>query len=313
MPQPLHVVTGAFGYTGRAIAERLLDAGVRVRTLTNSTRRANPFQGRIDVRPLNFADPAALEEALRGADVLYNTYWVRFNHKLFTFDEAVANTRALFEAARRAGVGRIVHVSILHADEADDLGYYRGKHQLEDALRATGLPHAIIRPGVLFGRGDILVNNIAWALRRLPVFGVFGDGRYRLRPLHVDDMADLMIRHAGENGNTNADAVGPERYSYRELAAMIAGVLGVRRPIVRVPTSVGLGVAKVLGPIVRDVVLTREEIAGLMRGLLDSDAPAAGPTKLSEWAAAHRAELGLKYASEVGRRRDRRSAYADVR
>lgn len=245
--------------------------------------------------------------------MLYNTYWVRFNHALFSFEEAVANTRALFDAARRAGVGRIVHVSILNPDDADDLPYYRGKRLLERDLGTSGLPHSIIRPGVLFGRGDILVNNIAWALRRLPVFGVFGDGQYKLRPLHVDDMADLMIRHAGESGNTAADAVGPERYAYRDLATMLARVLGVRRPIVPVPASVGLAVARALGPIVRDVVLTREEVAGLMRGLLDSDAPTAGPTKLSEWASAHRAALGVRYASEVGRRRDRRSAYADVR
>lgn len=313
MDRPLHVVTGAFGYTGRALAERLLSAGVRVRTLTNSPDRANPFQGCIEVRPLSFRDPAALEDALRGAAVLYNTYWVRFNHALFSFEEAVANTRALFDAARRAGVGRIVHVSILNPDDADDLPYYRGKRLLERDLGTSGLPHSIIRPGVLFGRGDILVNNIAWALRRLPVFGVFGDGQYKLRPLHVDDMADLMIRHAGESGNTAADAVGPERYAYRDLATMLARVLGVRRPIVPVPASVGLAVARALGPIVRDVVLTREEVAGLMRGLLDSDAPTAGPTKLSEWASAHRAALGVRYASEVGRRRDRRSAYADVR
>src|SRR6185369_9528383 len=159
---------------------------VRIRTLTNSPDRPHSFGQRVEIHPLAFDDPARLEASLRAVDVLHNTYWVRFNHRLFRFERAVANTRILFEAARRAGVRRIIHVSILHADQADDLGYYRGKHELEKALAGTGVPHSILRPGVLFGRGDILVNNIAWALRHLPVFGVFGDGQYRLRPLHVD-------------------------------------------------------------------------------------------------------------------------------
>jgi NADH dehydrogenase len=313
MPALLHAVTGALGYTGRSLAEGLLSRGQRVRTLTNSPNRPNPFVDRIEVHPLAFSDPAALEGSLRGVDVLHNTYWVRFNHRLFTFDQAVRNTKTLFDAARRAGVGRIVHISILHADEADDLGYYKGKHELEDALRDTGIPHAIIRPGVLFGRFDILVNNIAWAIRHLPVFGVFGDGQYRLRPLHVDDMAALMIDHAAREGNTQVDAVGPEGFTYRELVQTLARIIGVRRNIISVPPPLGYAVAALINPLVRDVIITKEEIDGLMRGLLDSDAPAAGPTRLTEWAMRHHDDLGRRYASEVGRRTQRTVSYSDVR
>ena len=309
---PLHVVTGALGYTGRSVTEQLLGRGVRVRTLTNSPSRPNPFGDQLEIHPLAFDDPDALARSLEGAAVLYNTYWVRFNHRDFTFERAIAETKVLFEAARRAGVGRIVHVSILHARIADDLGYYHGKHQLEVALEASGVEHAILRPGVLFGRGDILVNNIAWMLRHLPLFGVFGDGRYRLRPLHVDDMATLMIDHAHREGYTSADAVGPEGFEFRELVRTIAGILGVRRPIVCVPPGLGYLVSKTLNPLVKDVTITREEIEGLMRGLLDSDAPAAGNTKLTEWAAEHREQLGRRYASEVGRRVKRDRAYEAI-
>ena len=309
---PLHVVTGALGYTGRSVTEQLLDRGVRVRTLTNSPGRPNPFGERLEVLPLAFDDPEALVRSLEGAEVLYNTYWVRFNHALFTFDRAVASTKTLFDAARRAGVKRIVHVSILHARAADDLGYYKGKHELEVALEESGVPHAVVRPGVLFGRGDILVNNIAWVLRHLPLFGVFGDGRYRLRPLHVDDMAALMIDHASREGNTRADAVGPEGFEYRELVRTIAEIVGVKRLIVRVPPVVGYWVGRMVNPLVKDVIITREEIEGLMRGLLDSDAPAAGNTKLTDWATEHEEQLGRRYASEVGRRVKRDEAYEAI-
>lgn len=309
---PLHVVTGALGYTGRAIAERLLAKGVRVRTLTNSPNRPDPFGGKVEIRPLAFADPAALRTSLEGAAVLYNTYWVRFNHRLFTFEQGVANTKVLFEAAKAAGVGRIVHVSILHASEADDLGYYRGKHELERALAATGMSHAILRPGVLFGRGDILVNNIAWVLRHLPFFGTFGDGRYRLRPMHVDDMGELAVRQAEGSGNTTTDAVGTEGFTYRELVETIGTIVGIRRPIIPMPPLLGLAVSKLLNPLVGDVVITRQEITGLMRGLLDSPTPDAGPTRLTEWATQHKDQLGRRYASEVGRRVKRDVAYEQV-
>jgi NADH dehydrogenase len=307
------VVTGALGYTGRAVAERLIAQGLRVRTLTNSTDRPNPFGDTLDIKSLAFNDPDALARSLEGCEVLYNTYWVRFNHRLFNFERAVANTKALFSAAKRAGVQRIVHVSILHAREADDLGYYKGKHELELALESLGVSHAMIRPGVLFGRFDVLVNNIAWVLRHLPIFGVFGDGSYALRPMHVDDMADLMIRAAEARDNQIIDAIGVERFTYRDLVRTISQIIRVRKPIVSVPPIAGYAVSKLVNPFVNDVIITREEISGLMRGLLDSDQPATGPTKLTEWAESHKAELGVRYANEIGRRIERSKAYADIR
>ncbi len=312
--RPLHVVTGALGYTGKSVAGKLIARGMRVRTLTNSPNRPNPFGERLELAPMNFEDRAALVESLRGAEVLYNTYWVRFNHRLFTFAQAVANTKALFEAAKEAGVRRIVHVSILKPGQGRGLAYYDGKTELESHLRGLGVPHSIVRPGVLFGRGDILVNNIAWVLRKLPVYGVFGDGRYKLQPMHVDDMADLMIEQGAEAGDGVVDAVGPETFEYTDLVRTIAGILEVRRPIVRVPAGLGYVVARSLGPVVKDVIITREEIAGLMRGLLysDADPPRVGATALTAWAAAHRHELGRRYASEVGRRVRRDVAYEMV-
>ena len=308
----LNIVTGALGYTGKSLTRLLLARGERVRTLTNSPDRPNPFGEELEIRPLAFDDPNELARSLEGADTLLNTYWVRFNHRLFTFDQAVANTKRLFEAAKAAGVRRVVHVSILHADQADDLGYYRGKHELETALKATGLSHAIVRPGVLFGRGDILVNNISWVLRHMPIFGVFGDGAYKLRPMYVDDMAALMVDCADKTDNLTVDAVGPETFAYRQLVETISGIIGVRRPIVRVSPRVGYWVGRCLNPLVKDVIITREEITGLMRGLLDSSAPPSAPTKLTDWAQENRETLGRRYASEVARRVQRAAAYEDL-
>jgi len=307
-----HAVTGAFGYTGKALAEQLIAHGDRVRTLTNSPNREHQFGNQIDVYPFDFDDQTKLEESLRGVDILHNTYWVRFNHKLFSFDQAVENTKILFNAAKAAGVQKIVHVSILHADQADDLGYYKGKHQLEDALKELDLPFTIVRPGVLFGRGDILVNNIAWTLRSLPFFGTFGDGSYKLRPLHVEDMASLMLHAANQTSSSIVDAVGPESFTYRELIELIGSIVGISKPIIPVHPTLGYLVSKLVNVAKNDVVITRQEIEGLMRGLLDSSAPSAGETKLSTYIEGQKDILGIRYANEIKRRSNRRMAYSDI-
>jgi NADH dehydrogenase len=298
-----HAVTGAFGYSGRYIARRLLEQGHRVITLTNSRPREGVLDSPVDAHPLRFDDEAALARSLRGARVLYNTYWVRFNHRRFTHEAAVSNTRVLFRAAARAGVERVVHVSITNPSADSDLEYFRGKALLEDALGKTGLSHAILRPTVLFGREDILINNIAWMLRRFPVFGVFGDGSYRLQPIFVDDLAALAAREGARREDVVIEAIGPESFTYRGLVKAVGEIIGKPRPIVSIPPALGYRVGSVVGRFVGDVVVTREEIEGLMRGLLHVDAPAAGSTRLSEWAREHRETLGRRYASELARRK----------
>ncbi|MDR3458775.1 MAG: NAD(P)H-binding protein [Verrucomicrobiae bacterium] len=305
----LHAVTGAYGYSGRYIASRLLDQGQSVVTLTNSGNRVNPFGGKVRSFPLAFDDLGKLTAALAGVDVLYNTYWVRFNHRLFTHAQAVANTLVLFEAARRAGVRRVVHVSITNPAEDSPLEYFSGKARLEGALQASGLSHAILRPTVLFGREDILINNIAWALRRFPFFAVFGDGTYQLQPIHVDDLAALAVEQGMRSENVIINAIGPETFTYRELVKAVGDAIDRSRPLVNVPPGLGCLLGKIVGWFMRDTFITRDEIRGLMAGLLHVDTPAVGRTKLTSWMKTNAATLGLRYASELDRRRNRQTPY----
>ncbi|MBF0492207.1 MAG: NAD(P)H-binding protein [Deltaproteobacteria bacterium] len=303
------VVTGAFGYSGKYIAQRLLAAGEKVCTLTNSSGRENSFGGNIEVRPLNFNNSAQLVESLSGTRVLYNTYWVRFNHKDFTHQEAVTNTFKLFAAAKEAGVQRVVHVSITNPRLDSPLEYFKGKAEIEKELIQSGLSYCILRPAVLFGKEDILINNIAWALRRLPVFGVFGDGGYGLQPIYVDDLAQLAIQHAQESKNEIIDAIGPETFTYRELATTIGDIIGRRRPIIGVPPWMGYMTGWLLGKIVGDVLITREEIQGLMANLLCTRSSPTGSTRLTDWAKRNADRLGTRYANELFRRQNREAAY----
>ncbi len=312
MTQELHVVTGAFGYSGKYITSRLLAAGHRVRTLTNSPRRANPFGRQVEAFPFCFSRPDVLAETLRGACVLYNTYWVRFNHRGLTQAEAVWNTFKLFDAAKKAGVERVVHVSITNPSEESPLEYFSGKARLERALRESGLSYASLRPTVLFGKEDILVNNIAWALRHLPVFGVFGDGEYRLQPIYVDDLARLAVEQGQSKEDRVVDAVGPETFTYRALVRTIGRSIGVERPIISLPPRLGYLAGWAIGDVMGDVTITWPEVEGLMAGLLYTSSPPAGETRLTDWMQAHRDTLGRRYASELARRKNRDKSYQEL-
>jgi uncharacterized protein YbjT (DUF2867 family) len=302
--QALHAVTGAFGYSGKYIARRLLEAGQGVITLTNAPQSASPFGDRVKAYPFRFDEPARLAEAFRGVSVLYNTYWVRFNYgSSFSHSMAVDNTLKLFAAAQEAGVRRVVHISITNPSEDSPLEYFSGKARLERALTESGLSFAILRPTVLFGLEDILINNIAWLLRKLPVFGVFGDGNYRLQPIYVDDLAQLAVAQGQKSENVIIDAIGPETFTYRDLVKTIGQAIGKPRPVISIPPALGYFVGTLIGKMVGDVIITREEIEGLMAGLLYVDSPPAGHTRLTDWLKENAATLGVRYTSELARRK----------
>jgi uncharacterized protein YbjT (DUF2867 family) len=300
MPE-VDVVTGAFGYTGRYITARLLDSGRSVRTLTGHPNRANPFGDRVAVAAFDFDDRRKLAEHLRGATTMYNTYWVRFPRGDVTFERAVANTETLIHAARDAGVRRIVHVSITNPSEDSPFAYFRGKARVEQIIRDSGLGYAIVRPTVIFGREDILINNIAYILRRVPVFGIPGSGSYRLRPVSVEDVADICVRSGRAESDDVIDAVGPETFTFEGLVRLIAQTIGRRTLFVHVPPAVALNTATIIGRLVGDVMVTRDELDGLMAELVMTEGPAAGTRRLTEWLAQSAAAVGKRYASEVSR------------
>ena len=308
----LHVVTGAFGYSGKYITRRLLDRGHQVRTLTNSLNRPNPFGDKVEAYPYNFDHPDALADSLRGAAVLYNTYWVRFNYTSFRHSVAVENGLKLFAAAQQAGVRRVVHISITNPSENSSLEYFSGKARLERALIESGLSYAILRPAVLFGKEDILINNIAWTLRHLPVFGLFGDGSYRLQPIYVDDLAQLAVEQGQAQTDQIIDAIGPETFTYRQLVNAIGTIIGKHRPIISVSPTLGYWAGWLIGKMMGDILITRDEIAGLMQDLLCTDSPPAGKTSLTAWSQEHASTLGVHYASELARRLNRNVAYEDL-
>ena len=298
---PTVVITGAFSYTGKYATQILLGRGYKVRTLTYHPERVNPFGDKVEAFPYHFNHPDQLTDVLRSASTLINTYWVRFPRGNSTFDTAVQNTRTLIAAARTAGINRIVHVSIANPSLQSPLAYYKGKALLEQAVIDSGLVYAILRPTVIFGREDILINNIAWFVRHFPVFGIPGDGRYGIRPIYVEDMAQLIADAVEQKSSTVVDAVGPETFTFEELVGLIAAQLGHPVRVVHLPVPVAYAFTRLTGWLVRDVVLTWEEYKGLMSNLLAPVGPSSGKTCLSQWLAENHKDVGRHYASEVAR------------
>jgi NADH dehydrogenase len=295
------VVTGAFSFTGRAIAEGLLERGRKVRTLTRREAPGDPLAARIERAELQFRDEEGLHRALDGIDTLFNTYWVRFAHGATTFDRAVDNTRVLLRAAHAAGVRRVVHVSVTNPSVASPLPYFRGKAETEADVVGAGLSYAIVRPTLVFGPRDILVNNIAWGLRRSPVFPIAGDGNYHVQPVSVEDTAAICIDAAAREDDVVLDAAGAETISYDELVRLVAAAVGSRARIVHWPDRLVLALACATGTVRRDVLLTAEELAGLQASLLVSDRPPLGQASFRSWVAANGEMLGRGYVSELAR------------
>jgi NADH dehydrogenase len=294
-------VTGAFSYSGKYIAKHLLEGGAEVFTLTNHPNRPDPFNGRVKTVPLNFADENGLVQALRGADALVNTYWIRFDKGNNTQPKAVENTKALINAAAKAGVNRVVHISITNPSPDSHLPYFWGKAANEKAVIDSGMSYAILRPTVLFGKEDVLINNIAWLLRRLPLFGLPGDGSYKLAPVYVDDLAELAADAVYRKENYVWDAVGPDEFSFKELVELIGNSIGKKRPLVPLPPRLALLAAQLMSLFVNDVILTPEEVDGLMANLLISKEKPRCKTSLKDWLHENKNSVGMEYASELAR------------
>ena len=291
-------VTGAFSYSGKYITQRLLERGEEVITLTGHPNRPDPFGGKVKAYPLDF-DEAGMTRSLQGVDVLVNTYWVRFDKGKNTQPRAVENTRKLVNAARAAGVKRMVHISITNPSAESHLPYFWGKAANEKAVIESGMSYAILRPTVLVGDEDILINNIAYLLRRLPFFALPGDGSYKLQPVHVDDVAALAVEGVYRTDNYIIDAVGPDIFTFKEMVQLIGEKIGARRPLISVPPRLALLAAQLLSLFVDDVLLTPEEVDGLMAGLLVSKEPPRGRTRLADWLEKNKNRVGAKYASEI--------------
>jgi len=297
----MDIVTGSFGYIGKYITQELISSGRRVKTITTHPDKPNPFGNDVKAYPYSFDNPGLLISILKGCDTLFNTYWVRFNYGKSSFAKALRNTHILFDSAKKAGIKKIVHISVTNPSESDSLPYYRGKALQEKMLKELGISYCIIRPTLVFGAEDILINNIAWTIRKFPFVPIFGSGDYKVQPIFVEDLASIAIECAEKNTSETLDAIGPETFAYEEMLRIMASALNRDVKFFHIWPNVGILLGKIIGFFVNDVLLTKDELRGLMANKLTSQQTPNGKTKFTEWLKANKETIGDRYTSELDR------------
>jgi NADH dehydrogenase len=297
----MDVVTGSFGYIGKYITLELLEMGHAVKTITTHPDKPDPFGGKVEAASYHFENPERLRRYLEGCETLFNTYWVRFNYRQWSFDKALENTRTLFQCAKNAGVRKIVHISVTNPSGQDELPYYKGKALQEKELKELGVAYTIVRPTLVFGKEDILVNNIAWTIRKFPIVPIFRSGMYKVQPVFVEDLATIAVEASGSEGSGTIDAIGPETYTYAAFLELIARELNRNVAFFHTSPSAGIFLGKLIGLLVRDVVLTKDELRGLMLNKLTSNQAPNGKTLFSDWLRDNKQSIGARYTSELNR------------
>jgi len=240
-------VTGASGYIGSAIVERLLEDGHEALCLVRDAARlrgAAAASSRVRVVAGDLLDPASYRSALRDADAVIHLVGIIRERPAagITFERLhELGTRLLVDACVEAGFAtggrrRFIHMSALGSRPGASTAYFRTKWAAEETVRSSGIPHVIFRPSVVFGPGDEFVNMLA-GLVRAPLTPVLGDGRYRMQPVSLRTVADVFAKAAAGVGPANAayDVGGPEQLAYNELLRDIGAALGRRVRLVHAP------------------------------------------------------------------------------
>ncbi len=294
-------LTGAFSYSGRYIAKKLLSKGIKIRALTNHPKPELFPQHSIPVFPLQFKEEGPLIDFLKGTEVFINTYWIRYPHKEQTHEKAATNIQFLTQCAKRAGIKKIIHLSVSNPSEESALSYYKGKAQAEKMIKESGLSYLILRPTLIFGLEDILINNIAWLLHAFPFFVLPSPVDYSVQPIYAGDVADIAYEHLLCKESKTIDAAGEEVYRMDELVRMISRSIGLPRPVLLWPKPIAQGCIKMLSLMLQDRVLTGEELCGLMGNLLISFEKPRGKTSFKKWLNQYGSRLGKTYTNDFKR------------
>ena len=233
-------ITGANGFVGRHVIAALLEDArpVEIRALVRDPARAAAALPRagLDVRRADVTDPASLEGAFDGADVVVHLVAVP-TERQGSFEQVNAGgTRAVVREAERAGTGKIVHVSAIGASPGSPYPFLRTKGHGEAAVASSGVPHVVLRPSVLFGPGDDFFPRLRFSLR-FPVVPLPGGGVARFQPLHVADLAQAIRAAAGGPVTGAFEVGGPAAVTYRELLEETMRAYRTSRPTIPLPVG----------------------------------------------------------------------------
>jgi len=256
-------ITGANGFVGRNVIAILREGPStdEIRALVRDPDRARaelPGAG-LEVRRANVTDPASLDGAFAGVDVVVHTVAIP-TERSASFERVNAEgTRTVVREAERAGVRKIVHVSAIGASPESPYPFLRSKGQGQAAVTSSAVPHAVLRPSVLFGPGDDFFPRLRFSLR-FPVVPLPGGGAARFQPLHVQDLARAIVLAARGHLTGVFELGGPVPVTYRDLLAETMRAYRIRRPTVPLPVSLMKPAAFVFEHLMADPPVTVRQL-----------------------------------------------------
>lgn len=263
-------ITGADGFVGSHLAARLRDAGDEVVRLSRRT-------GFDLARP----DIAALTEALQGCAAVVHTAGINREIGSQTFDAVhIRGTQALVAAATAAGVGHVSLVSFLRARPDGPTAYHRSKWAAEAIVRDSGLAHTVLKCGVIYGRGDHMLDHLSHGLYTFPVFALVGLRERPLRPVAVDDVARIL--EAAAHGDPRLmdrtiAVVGPDAMLLSTAVRRVAAVIERSPRYVRLPVAAHVGLARVFELTMKVPLLAVAQVHILAEGAAEPSPHAPPP------------------------------------
>jgi NADH dehydrogenase len=260
-------VTGASGFVGSHLIDRLLRDGHEITVLSHSQRGRVHLDERIRVVSGSVEDPEALTALCAGNQVVFHLVGIIAETRTKTFQKTVVEaTRLLVGASLREKVMKLVYLSAIGASADSATKYYRSKFEAEQSVKLSGLNYTILRPSIIFGAGDGFVSMLSRMIRLSPFTPVIGSGRYRLQPVYIDDVTSAMSQCVTKE-ETSAeiiDLAGPERLEYLEILHIIKRVLNKRRVNIHLPLMLMKMAAAVMEKILKPAPLTTDQLTMLV-------------------------------------------------
>jgi NADH dehydrogenase len=264
-------LTGATGFVGRNILKRLLAEGHSVRALVREPEEAGALKAeKVELMAGDVAEGAGLDQGMQGCDAAIHLVGIIVEKGKNTFERVHhLGTRNVVEAAKRMGLKRMVHMSALGARADGAAKYQTTKWKGEEEVRGSGIRYCILRPSLIFGKGDGFVTQMMNTMRSAPLFRpVPGDGKPKFRPVSIDDVTACFVHALTTEAATNQTVKlgGADELTLNEVLAEIARCAGVRKPAVHIPMPLMFAGATVAQSLLKNPPITVDQLKMLREG-----------------------------------------------